>query len=97
MDKNYEEELKMDKKEIKNELENVSGGEDKEGGNKAPKKKKSTILTLGHMILNPIEATKRIRDIINSLTPVKYGGPGMVSPKRKYEDNNEPMDPTKPE
>lgn len=29
----------MDKKEIKNELENISGGEDKEGGNKAPKKR----------------------------------------------------------
>ncbi|MGN1043684.1 MAG: hypothetical protein ACI4PR_02645 [Acutalibacteraceae bacterium] len=94
----------MDKKEIKNELENVSGGEDQEGGNKAPKKKKSTILTLGYMILHPIEATKRIKDIINAGPLlkyggplVKYGGPGMVSPKRKSEDNNEPMDPPKPE
>lgn len=49
------------------------------------------------MILHPTEVTKRIKDIINAGPLVKYGGPGMVSPKRKSEDNNEPMDPTKPE
>lgn len=78
----------MDNKEIKDGLENVSGGENNDNKNDTTDKKPSWIK----------KKISSVKDILNVPTIIcKYGGPDILSPKPKPEDLVKILNPKKPE